>query len=152
MKTRIFAVIFLVVLAIVASAASMARETSVVPSAVPFASVSQPHIVVYGAGTCEANGLYTFRGTNDGKPYYNLIGKPDDVTAFSIVWAEGGAWVITGGGAFPDYLYYAEENVPTPDLVSEWFVFNGAAPVPTVATVPAFARPMVPVTSKKRPS
>jgi len=90
--------------------------TLVVPSAV----------VVSGAGTANCNGEYTYDGYIDNKPSYI---KGD----FKIVWNSGDdAFLLMSG----QIAYYgSEEDVLSPDLVSEWQVYNGDEPAPTVTAL-----------------
>ena len=49
-------------------------------------------VVVSGAGTEEANGVYTYRGLFEGIPYFILAGKPDsllDYGNFAIFYSPG---------------------------------------------------------------
>ena len=49
-------------------------------------------VLVSGAGS-EVNGTYTYRGKDSGKPYYSLVGEPDNTQNYSIWW-EGTEWEI----------------------------------------------------------
>jgi hypothetical protein len=91
---------------------------------------SSPSALVAGAGSSEVNGTYTPRGTNQGKPYYNLVGQPDDFSSSSIYWG-GGTWQITFSDASTAYGT-GDEDVPYPWNVVEWLPVDGAEPVPTV--------------------
>lgn len=85
---------------------------------------------VSGAGTAAANGVYTVRGTANGKPYYNLVGQADNV-AQSSIWWNSVQWTITS--AFATDLYFATDDVAFPWLVPGWTADNGSNPTPTVA-------------------
>ena len=106
-----------------------------------------PNIVVSGAGTTEYNGAYAETGTKNGypryiKPYANPRG------GLFIVNVKGyGAytWVISAAGLDSDQniqiaggaRYYSEDDVATPDLVTNWIQSQGALPLPTVTSSPA---------------
>ena len=92
------------------------------------ATVDYNAVVVSGAGTIAANGTYTKRGVNNGKPYYNLVGEPDTFDIMSVFWDGGGAWSITD----EDTLYTSDEDVAFPWQVTTWSMSNGNAPVPTL--------------------
>lgn len=100
-------------------------------------SINQNNILVSGAGTVGANGIYTYRGVSDGKPFYNKVGELTNVEARSIFWL-GGAWFIKID--VPDEgqlaVYGSSEGVATPDLVSVWTTEEGILPVPIVIAVP----------------
>lgn len=86
-------------------------------------------IVVSGAGTSAANGIYTFRGVTSGKPYYNLIGQPSSIGNIAVTWV-GVQWTITDGVA--DTLYESDNVTPFPWQVITWAANVGDLPVPTV--------------------
>jgi len=88
------------------------------------------NMIVSGAGSVDANGVYTPRGNYDGKPYYNLLGKPDNLEEWFIRWDD--LWRIDGDPAGDGVLYSSMEDVATPDLVTAWDVTNGQPPAPTV--------------------
>jgi predicted butyrate kinase (DUF1464 family) len=91
------------------------------------ATVEYNAVVVSGAGTISANGTYTERGVNDGKPYYNLVGASDTFDINSVYWG-GEAWGITG----EDPLYTSDEDVAFPWQVVTWSMSSGDAPAPTL--------------------
>jgi hypothetical protein len=99
------------------------------------------NIVVSGAGSVDANGVYSPRGEFGGKPYYNLIEKPDNIDEWFIRWEDN--WIIEGDPAGDGFLYTSTEDVATPDLVTAWGVTNGLAPAPTVTAemLPPFPNP-----------
>jgi hypothetical protein len=81
------------------------------------------NIIVSGAGSVEANGVYTPDGELEGKPQY----KKGDFFIF----ASGADWFIElRGSGF--LLYNGLDDVATPDLVTTWEAFDGLAPAPTV--------------------
>jgi len=92
-------------------------------------------VLVSGAGSEEANGTYTERGEENGKPYYNLVGEADSLSENSIFFG-GGRWAISD---FQGDLYYeASEDVEFPWLVETWEVSDvGTGPSPTVTEIPA---------------
>jgi hypothetical protein len=83
-------------------------------------------IQVSGAGSTQANGTYTINGTQGGKSQYVKTGDPN----LTIYWS--GDWYIEEDG-MP--LYVGFNDVPTPDLVTEWDYFFGSPPVPLVTAV-----------------
>jgi hypothetical protein len=85
-------------------------------------------VIVSGAGSPEANGTYTERGEYDGKPYYNLVGEPDEVFTSSIFWDEN--WTIAD--ITITNLYISSEDVAFPWLVEAWEEANGFLPLPTL--------------------
>lgn len=84
--------------------------------------------VVSGAGTAEVNGTYTPRGTNSGKPYYNLVGQPDNLIVASIAWQ--GAWVIWG--LMGDGWYFSTDDTAFP-WEAIFLEDNGDSPAPSVS-------------------
>jgi hypothetical protein len=81
------------------------------------------NMIVGGAGSVEANGVYTPDGELEGKPQY----KKGDFFIF----ASGADWFIElRGSGF--LLYNGLDDVATPDLVTTWEAFDGLAPTPTV--------------------
>lgn len=101
--------------------------TFTVPSAMQCAGDA----FVAKAGRKDAQGLYTCRGMQSGKPYFNLVGHPDNTDAFSIVWSNG-AWYIDDFQT--DVLYFAYEDVPYPWMVTQWqpHPWHGIPPMPVV--------------------
>lgn len=86
-----------------------------------------------GAGTAEANAIYTSRGMNEGKEYYNILGAADNVTVSSIRW-DGSQWDIFSASG--DSMYFSPDDVTTPDLATTWNNnFFGDPPSPTVAPI-----------------
>ena len=90
-------------------------------------------VLVSGAGS-EVNGIYTYRGEFDGKPYYNLAGAPNSTDTNAIVWNTIN-WVIFSENG--DGYYNSTENVEYPWLAGSWSVSDGNSPVPVVTEVPS---------------
>jgi len=90
-------------------------------------------VLVSGAGSEEVNGVYTERGEFNGKPYYNLVGQPDDLDNYNILW-DGSDWYINFEEV--DY-YFSDEDVDFPWEVTGWTESNGDTPAPTVTETPA---------------
>lgn len=107
-------------------------QPSIMISTPPDAAPS--NAVVIGAGTAAVNGTYTYRGESEGKPYYNLEGQPDSVTASALVWQaagpEGAAWYITNDSE--GVVYDSLDDTAFPWEVVTWSDFSGDLPVPTV--------------------
>jgi hypothetical protein len=94
----------------------------------PTPSPSNPSAIVSGAGTAAANGVYTYRGLNDGKPYYNKLGDPDEPLN-GIRWvSQVLAWFIADVGGD---LYLSTDDVAFPWLAT-FDVQDGDPPAPTV--------------------
>jgi hypothetical protein len=93
---------------------------------------SNSSVLVSGAGSSEANGTYTYRGESIGKPYYNLVGQPDNIDESAISW-NGDDWTIRRFDQ--ETLYNSSEDVEFPWLVS-WSSNAGDEPAPTVTEVP----------------
>jgi hypothetical protein len=93
---------------------------------------SSGNIIVSGAGNEPVNGLYSPRGTYNGRLYYNLVGEPDELQSKSIIFTLAGTWVIWSSGLQADYS--ATSDAATPDLATEWTVigFMVSPPAPTV--------------------
>ena len=91
------------------------------------------NVLVTGAGTCEVNGIYTYRGTYEGKPYYNLTGKPSGVLANGLFWAQG-EWHLQPGPPGGN-SYLADSNADFP-WQATWTVEEGEAPVPSIVEYP----------------
>jgi hypothetical protein len=87
----------------------------------------QPNVVEITEGS--AKGIYTQRGTENGKPYYNIFGLPTSTTNNVIVWT-GSSWEIVRTASL---LYDSLEDVATPDLVTEWGENNAAVFMPASA-------------------
>jgi len=91
-------------------------------------------VLVSGAGSSSINGTYTERGTYNGKPYYNIIGEPDDFSNLAIFF-DGLVWKIRDETQTNRYI--SEENVAFPWLDLEWDAEEGLFPAPTVTEIPA---------------
>jgi hypothetical protein len=81
------------------------------------------NIIVSGAGTVEANGVYTVDGEQNGKTKYV---KGSAILFWNSAWFLD----IPDDIGVPDYQTF--ENVATPDLAVTWSVVAGQAPAPTV--------------------
>jgi hypothetical protein len=85
---------------------------------------------VSGAGSNEVNGTYTYRGESNGKPYYNLVGEPDNADTASVSWI-GDRWIIVN--SLQGERYESLEDTGFPWLVETWIVAgSGESPVPTL--------------------
>jgi hypothetical protein len=104
-----------------------ARRRVVIPGT---PSAPTGNMIVSGAGSVEANGVYSPRGDGEsGRTYYNLIGEPNDELAKSITY-EASAWFIYGSA---NSLYAAfDSGAATPDLATIWQTQQGQPPAPTV--------------------
>lgn len=112
-------------------------------------SVQESIAKVSGAGTVAANGLYTYRGMNGGKPYYNLIGTSDNVVANSIYW-DADSWFISDENGY-NFYYLSTDPVlgPTYPWISSvytWENSTGVLPLPLVEEVKTFGLPINTVT------
>lgn len=92
-----------------------------------------PSAIVAGAGAPFVDGIYTERGLEGGKPYYNLVGKADDPASFSIYWKAGGAntWGINNEEGLIMYDNN-REDVAYPWESATWAIYIGEEPPPTV--------------------
>lgn len=92
-------------------------------------------VAVSGAGSSAADGTYTHRGEEDGKPYYTLVGVPDNNTGeLSIFW-NGSVWGISN--QFVEFYYESGEDVEFPWLVETWQISDiGEGSAPTVTEIP----------------
>ncbi len=80
-------------------------------------------ILVSGAGTSAANGIYTEVAPINGRPSYE-----NDDSTWQLVWY-GFYWLLWDGSI----QYKSNDDVATPDLCTTWIVHTGAtAPAPTV--------------------
>lgn len=92
-------------------------------------------VVVSGAGTAAANGVYTYRGLHDQgsgpAPYYNLVGEPDDPFTVAISSNGDNGWIIWQDGDAAFYISGSEATFPW--LVAGWNTGDvGVNPTPTV--------------------
>lgn len=88
------------------------------------------NIYVCGAGTTGVNGLYTYAGIRNGKPYY-IKGT------YILSWGEYPGiddWEIYDSELVNTWYYYADDDVATPNLTGEWIVDDGELPVPSIGT------------------
>lgn len=118
-----------------------ARDTGIIPcedqSEVWVRCDAPNSVLVSGAGTAAVNGLYTFRGSNNGFPFYNLVGQGTDSSLYSVVVFNDGPdlfWYIND----TDNQYKSVETVENYHSVFDvnWEVVFGAEPVPTVTASP----------------
>lgn len=107
--------------------------------------MSYPDIIVSGAGTNLANGIYVYEYMEYGKPKYDKIGAYGDGKLCWESWDN--RWVIRNYEY--GYFYYSTDDVPTPDLCTTWQVGgSGSPPVPTVTSAappPSAAKPTKPI-------
>lgn len=89
---------------------------------------------ISGSGSPECHGDYTERGEVNGKPFFNLVGKPPNAGKFAIT-NQNNMWHIFGADQGDALFSGARVNpVETPDLET-WSVDFGAEPLPTVTVV-----------------
>ena len=84
--------------------------------------------VVY-AGHAPCNGIYEPDGEMNGKPSYRKVAGDNDETIAWTVDGEDSWWGISYDD---DSMYFSNEDVATPDLVSVWEENEGALPAPIV--------------------
>jgi hypothetical protein len=85
---------------------------------------------VSGAGSNEVNGTYTYRGESNGKPYYNLVGEPDNAETSSVSWIVD-RWMISN--SLQEEYYESLEDTGFPWLVETWIAAgSGESPAPTL--------------------
>jgi hypothetical protein len=97
--------------------------------ATPAAPVASSALVS-GAGDGHVNGLYTPRGSFNGRAYFNLEGADDDPQLSSIFWS-GSEWIITLSDG--DVSYNNDgEDVANPWDSAVWNTVDGIEPAPTV--------------------
>lgn len=96
------------------------------------ASVCSPEIWICGSGEVDANGGYCNVGMTNGKILY----VKGNYTIFWYVQSDIECWVVRYADS--TYLYYSEEDVLTPDLVSEWHVgtFGTVYPETAIGQLP----------------
>lgn len=86
-------------------------------------------LLVYGAGTPGANGVYPYVGQSNSKPSYQ---KGSGNGSHLVTWgAVSSQWTIGLVDLSPVYYYNSTDDVATPDLAT-FTVTAGAGPVPTV--------------------
>ena len=88
---------------------------------------------VSGCGSTDVIGIYTQNGTNNSKPYYNILGQGDSVTDYAIV-NDGSKWQITNGAG--EARYESADNPALPASAT-WVRVPGFGtdPAPTVTSV-----------------
>jgi hypothetical protein len=104
-----------------------ARRRVVIPG-VPSAPTG--NMIVSGAGSVGINGVYTPRGTSNGKTFWNKENFTSDSPIESSISWSGSVWGIYTEGS--DLDYFSADDVATPDLVNTWQVVEGQPPAPTV--------------------
>jgi hypothetical protein len=114
-----------------------ARRRVVIPGT---PSAPTGNMIVSGAGSVEANGVYEMDGENDGRPRYTKSG-------YLIEWVESeGLWALVDN-PFSQTFYVNGEGegspAPTPDLGMGWQVIDGDPPAPTVTAEMSPAIPPV---------
>jgi hypothetical protein len=87
--------------------------------------IAQSTVVVSGAGS-DVNGLYTFRGTYNNNPYYNLLGEEDNSASFAIIFEDN--WRIFA----EEDIEYVSTNAPNYPWLSTWDTAEGVLPLPVV--------------------
>lgn len=97
------------------------------PYSVDMSNESSVEVTV--AGTVAARGIYTYRGQNNGKGYYNLTSFADSTSNSAGVWT-GSEWQITSDAGAR--LYYSTEDVDYIWQVTTWVADAGSAPLPSV--------------------
>lgn len=90
------------------------------------------NVLVSGAGSFGVNGVYTYTGEFNGKPYYNLP-TFSDVDRNSISWY-GSQWIIWGDGL--ESQYSSEDNVDFPWQITSWTGEDGGPPYPVATEIP----------------
>jgi hypothetical protein len=78
---------------------------------------------ISGSGESLVNDIYYQTGTSSGKPVYSGVSNGIIVT-----W-DGSQWIIED---VSDTLYYSDDNVATPNLVTTWLADVGLTPLPTI--------------------
>lgn len=94
---------------------------------------SNPSAIVSGAGSTVANGEWTPRGTETGRPFYCPLGSPTVVpgdAGFCLYSDSGLGWVISSD-VFAS-IYFTPDDVNFPWLATTWNVEDGIPPAPTV--------------------
>ena len=94
------------------------------------------NVLVSGAGTSSVDGVYTYRGVFNGKPFYNLLNQPTDIENYSIWWT-GIAWYLVLTNTDEGYL--ATQNTTFPWLDTVWEVSTAGIsvePAPMVTEIP----------------
>lgn len=94
-----------------------------------FQSPPQSAVDIADAGTAGSNGTYTYRGTHNNYPYYNLLGESDSTTLFAVV-NNGSLWTNTDASGVVQYQSTAQADFPFDVTFEE---VAGDAPAPTVS-------------------
>jgi hypothetical protein len=115
-----------------------ASDAGTDPAPTVTAQIRHPAVFVGGAGTPEADGIYTERGVANGKPYYNLLGQADAPTTYAIYWDDITLqWHLsdsTPGNA--NYDSWGGEALPWL-TTHPWVDDAASAPAPTFTPVTA---------------
>lgn len=99
------------------------------------ATVLMSGALVAGAGSSLLNGIYSARGTYNGKNYYNLTGQASDVVTFKYALYQGDDfWEMTDGSGALNYI--SDQTTTYPWQVTSWTVAAGANPAPSVSISP----------------
>lgn len=105
---------------------SQANNLSATGSARPQLQITSSAVVT-GAGTSAANGTLSYFGQLNGRAAYVYDGSTDP-TVDGILWADA-QWKINTSGAG---VYFSNDDVAFPWLVSTWEQNDGDLPVPVV--------------------
>jgi len=105
-----------------------------------FKNEADDSIIVSGAGSSDFNDTYVRSGTFGGKPnYISLSSFPILFGTYKAVrwddndFSSGQNWIVIQQSLSPSIAYLSNDPVLTPDLASNWTVYDGIAPAPTVA-------------------
>lgn len=86
-----------------------------------------------GGGSATNNGDYTRRGTLHGKPFYNLVGQPDDPTKSAIAYTDSGIDSVWQIFDLDGVLVYQSGTTSLPAVQATYSVASvPATPVPTI--------------------
>lgn len=111
------------------------------PAVQELASPGSKSILVNGAGTNAANGIYTKRGSTDIdgilRNYYVKIGSQDYTESDAISW-NGSQWSIWDTDGNIGSYYFSSDDVDSP-VDAVWETTNGDDPPPTLSINPNVA-------------
>ena len=85
-----------------------------------------------GAGSQDANGVYSERGIHNGHPYYNLLGT-DDNTVISAISFNGFIWEVWDSGG--TLVLYASIDDTAFPWEATWEILDGLGPLPTFSNI-----------------
>ncbi len=91
---------------------------------------SQSSVIVNAGGTPQADGIYTYRGIYDGKPYYTLQGEESNQTVSAISWNPSSEWHIYNALGTNTY-YISTSNTDYP-WEATFTADSGINPVPDI--------------------